>query len=107
MTASISKQRFLVCYDVLKEILGDEADVLPAPMLGFSIIKCVFQENPEFASKCARQTATVADIELVADDIGKNPFFEKIVQFCHDDPTTYERMLTNLSEMAKALGHGK
>lgn len=105
MTASISKQRFLVCYDVLKEILGDEADVLPSAMLVFSIIKCVFQENPEFASKCARKTATVTDIETVADDIGKNPLFEKVVQVCESDPTTYERMLTNLSEMAKAFGH--
>jgi uncharacterized Fe-S radical SAM superfamily protein PflX len=99
-------KRFVAVYENTKEILGDEAEALPSDMLAFSVMKCVFQENPEFGRRCGAKTVSLHDIHRVVGVLGANPFFEKIVNCCAADPTMHEAMLTNLSDMAKVFGYG-
>jgi hypothetical protein len=100
-------KRFLRVWQQTKEILGDEAYGLPSDMFAFSVLKCVFQENPVFARRCADKTVTLPDIHRVVGVIGTNPLFEKMVNACSTDPTLHEAMLTNLSDLSKVFDGGK
>ena len=101
-------ERFRQSYGELKKLLGDESEALPSDLLAYSILKGVFQENVDFAIRCAQRTIEPADImDLAAgeDVVSNNPLFEVLTNKMATDVHFFEYLVENLAHVAHDFGY--
>lgn len=96
--------RFRKSYDELKKLLpADLAVDLPSDRMAYSILKGIFQENYDFAVRCAHRTIEqkdIVDLAVGLDVDATNPLFDVLAK-----TDNFEAVVENLAYIAKGFGY--
>lgn len=96
--------RFRESYEQLKKLLPDDlAADLPSHRMAYSILKGVFQENSDFAVRCAHRTIERKDIVDLAVGLDVEATKRLVVVLAKTE--NFDAVVENLAYIAQGFGY--